>query len=936
MSAGRAPMSRVAVIFTGGTISMVVDAAAGGKVPTLDGAAILARAPGIESIADLVPVDLGRTPASHFTFPKLFEIAGEIRRWQADPSIDGVVVVQGTDVIEETAFLWDLVLDGETPVIVTGAMRAASDPNDDGPENLRNAVRCAAARELRGAGVLVVLDGTINPADAVTKTHATALDTFQCLDVGPLGHVRDGRVVVRPGAGPRRHVATDRAVDGVALLTAHVAMDGVAHRRRGGARTAGDRGRGDRRRQHGGVGRRGGRSGDRAGDRGRAGDALRRGRGLGRVRVPGRRRDVGPRRRAADGSPLRPEGTHRAGRGSRGRVGSRGARHAARRPAGLGPRHRSSATAADRRPRRRLTCRSTRSSPAGSRRSPASPASAGSRRSASATARSPSRAPPSSSRPRADPHTVRVELEPGEIAIPGLTDAHLHVIDAALAMTQVDLSTAPTLDEGLERIAAAARRVPAPGWIFGGGWDQRRWGAWPTAAALERVAPGRLVALHSFDHHCLWVSRAALDAAGIDRSTADPEGGIVRRTADGEPEGALLENATSLVEHVVPAPDRDTVARAIQALGHELLALGVVGAHDPRFLAPDPSNTAFDMYMGLADAGDLPFRVHVGVRAEGLDDAIARGFRSGDLLGGAESRRAGRLTMGWLKLFADGTLASRTAALLEPVGGRHGSRGMFTTHADEMAELATRAAAAGIATKIHSIGDAAVRTSLDILGPTAPQVKLMPRLEHVQLCARRRPGAVRGARRRRVGPAGPPAGRRGVGAAPVGCARRGERLHVAQPARCGCGGRLRDGRARRADRPVARNRDGGPAPRSVVGRGRRRRSAPTRRSPSSRHSGRRRSGRTCSAKDPLGGRLVPGARADLIVLPAAPRDSGERGAGVRRGQAARRAARRRGRDRALTRGRQRPVTPVNGRRLPSATSRPAASMPSPRAGCGTR
>jgi L-asparaginase len=219
-------VSRVAVLFTGGTISMVADPAAGGKVPTLDGAAILARAPGIDQIADLIPIDLGRTPASHFSFPKLFEIAGEIRRCQADPSIDGVVVVQGTDVIEETAFLWDLVLDGEAPIIVTGAMRAASDPNDDGPDNLRDAVRCAAARELRGAGVQVVLDRTINPADGVTKTHASALDTFQCLDTGPLGRVVGERVMVERERGPRRSVTTDRAAEGVLLLTAHVAMDG--------------------------------------------------------------------------------------------------------------------------------------------------------------------------------------------------------------------------------------------------------------------------------------------------------------------------------------------------------------------------------------------------------------------------------------------------------------------------------------------------------------------------------------------------------------------------------------------------------------------------------------------------------------------------------------------------------------------------------------
>src|SRR5438093_6587524 len=213
-------MSRVAVLFTGGTISMVVDPAAGGKVPTLDGAAILARAPGIEHIADLVPIDLGRTPASHFSFAKLFEIAGEIRRCQTDPSVDGVVVVQGTDVIEETAFLWDLVLDGEAPVIVTGAMRAASDPNDDGPENLRNAVRAASSPDIRGQGVQVVLDATINPADGVTKTHASALDTFQCLDTGPLGRLIDDRVVLDRARGPRRFLAADRASEGVLLLTA--------------------------------------------------------------------------------------------------------------------------------------------------------------------------------------------------------------------------------------------------------------------------------------------------------------------------------------------------------------------------------------------------------------------------------------------------------------------------------------------------------------------------------------------------------------------------------------------------------------------------------------------------------------------------------------------------------------------------------------------
>jgi L-asparaginase len=219
-------VSRVAILFTGGTISMVADAGAGGKVPTLDGAAILARAPGVEAIADLEVIDLGRTPASHFTFPKLFEIASEIRRCQADPSIDGVVVVQGTDVIEETAFLWDLVLDRPEPVIVTGAMRAASDQKPDGPYNLANAILLAATPALRGSGVLVVLDSIINPADAVTKAHASALDAFQSLDIGALGGVRDGIVELARERGPRRRIESDRAAEGIVLITAHVAMDG--------------------------------------------------------------------------------------------------------------------------------------------------------------------------------------------------------------------------------------------------------------------------------------------------------------------------------------------------------------------------------------------------------------------------------------------------------------------------------------------------------------------------------------------------------------------------------------------------------------------------------------------------------------------------------------------------------------------------------------
>ena len=217
---------RATVIFTGGTISMRHDPVAGGNVPTLSGADILGLTPGLDGLAEIVPIDMGRTPASHFTFEGLFEIAARIRSAQDDPSIDGVVLVQGTDVIEETAFFWDLVLDAPTPVVVTGAMRSASEADGDGPTNLRDAIACAVDSQLRGVGVVVVLAGSIDAADDVTKTHATALDTFRSLNHGPLGHVGPEGVTMNRVRGPRRHVNAVAAAGRVRLLTAHVAMDG--------------------------------------------------------------------------------------------------------------------------------------------------------------------------------------------------------------------------------------------------------------------------------------------------------------------------------------------------------------------------------------------------------------------------------------------------------------------------------------------------------------------------------------------------------------------------------------------------------------------------------------------------------------------------------------------------------------------------------------
>jgi L-asparaginase len=233
-------MPRVAVLFTGGTISMGFDAAAGGNVPTLDGAAILARTPGLDAIAEVVPIDRGMTPASHFTFDDVLRLGVDLQAALDDPAIDGAVVVQGTDTIEETSFAWDLVLRSSKPVVVTGAMRASHEDGYDGPDNLRAAVTAAAAPALHDAGVVVCLAGTVEAADDVTKTHTSAFTTFQSPNGGSLGRVDDGRVTLDRARGPRRSVrpAPERGAR-VDLVLAGIGTDGGLL---DAARTAGTQG----------------------------------------------------------------------------------------------------------------------------------------------------------------------------------------------------------------------------------------------------------------------------------------------------------------------------------------------------------------------------------------------------------------------------------------------------------------------------------------------------------------------------------------------------------------------------------------------------------------------------------------------------------------------------------------------------------------------
>jgi predicted amidohydrolase YtcJ len=339
---------------------------------------------------------------------------------------------------------------------------------------------------------------------------------------------------------------------------------------------------------------------------------------------------------------------------------------------------------------------------------------------------------------RADPFTVRFELDDDEVAIPGLTDAHLHLAEGGIARDKVDLSQVPSLPAALAAIRSAGEARPdGDQWIEGHGWDPDRFGRWPTADDLEEVVPGRKVAIWAHDHHSLWTSRAALAVAGIGRDTGDPDGGLIRRDDAGEASGVLHESAARLVTGHVPPASPERYETLIRELAGDLVRLGVVAVHDPGGLSlQEGLGAGIAAFRALDERGSLPIRVHACIREEQIEAAAAAGLRSGNPLW-PEAQRA---HLGWLKLFADGTLASRTAALLEPIEPEEGrplpagtERGVFITPPERLKALAAKAHGVGIATIVHAIGDWGVRAALDALEPTAGTLPLMPRLEHVQL-----------------------------------------------------------------------------------------------------------------------------------------------------------------------------------------------------------
>jgi L-asparaginase len=216
----------IALVFTGGTISMKLDPATGAAVPALSAEDILAQVPGLDAISPIAVDDFSRLPGPHVTPDQMWRLARHAAGWLERADVTGLVITHGTDTIEETAYLLDLVLLSDKPVVLVGAMRTVSDPGWDGPANLMAAVRVAASPAARGRGVLVVMDDRILPAREVRKVHTESSGSFTAPEFGPLGQVDGGLVLFKRDAPPRPAWRAGGAPAGlrVARLETHVEL----------------------------------------------------------------------------------------------------------------------------------------------------------------------------------------------------------------------------------------------------------------------------------------------------------------------------------------------------------------------------------------------------------------------------------------------------------------------------------------------------------------------------------------------------------------------------------------------------------------------------------------------------------------------------------------------------------------------------------------
>ncbi len=313
----------------------------------------------------------------------------------------------------------------------------------------------------------------------------------------------------------------------------------------------------------------------------------------------------------------------------------------------------------------------------------------------------------------------------GAVMLPGLTDAHGHIMNLGHARLTVDLVGAGDVEEALERIAQFATENPKLPWIQGRGWNQVLWPeqVFPTAGDLDSVVSDRPVWLERIDGHAAWANSRAMEIAGIDTQT-DPEGGHIARDENGRLTGVFVDTAMGLVSRVIPPPTAADHERALEVAVAELNRLGITGVHDAGVDVDD-----VERYRKFADEGRLHIRIYAMLsEAQENLDAFDK-----PLLGYADDR----LTVRSVKLYADGALGSRGAALLEPYTDDPGNRGLLRHDQAALTNSVRKAIDKGFQVSIHAIGDAGNRAALDAFvdadacGPSP----LRHRIEHSQVVA---------------------------------------------------------------------------------------------------------------------------------------------------------------------------------------------------------
>lgn len=318
----------------------------------------------------------------------------------------------------------------------------------------------------------------------------------------------------------------------------------------------------------------------------------------------------------------------------------------------------------------------------------------------------------------------------GRVVVPGLIDAHGHVLGLGIALDQANLVGAASKAEVIERLRTFARDLPEGAWITGRGWDQNDWPeaerGFPRAADLDAAFPDRPVWLERIDGHAGWANSAALAKAtrALDGSW-QPEGGRIERS-DGEPTGVLIDTAMALIDAAVPARSKAQSQRALEAALSAAAAHGLTGVHD----AGVPLEV-LGLYHRLADAGRLPIRIQA--MADGDGTALTALCRDG-----LYRHDSGRLAMRSVKLYADGALGSRGAVLLADYADDPGNRGLYVTPEDKLEAAAQKALGCGVQVATHAIGDRGNRMVLDVyqrvLGDGANSDHRW-RIEHAQIVA---------------------------------------------------------------------------------------------------------------------------------------------------------------------------------------------------------